>query len=274
VIEAGNLFIAQPPLFKVKKGKAERYLMSEREMEEFLLGNWVEKAGVKLPGKAQPLKEQALLEALKRGLEFRSLFGKFQRRGIPGPIIDGLLRRKFKATKRGVGDAEIETAVREVTAELPGWEVRLSGGDNGDAAMLHVTGPAPAVFSPDLLKSPDYAQLLEAHAEIAAMHKGPNTVIDANGKETEAPTLDRLLEIVMEQAKDGATLQRYKGLGEMNPEQLWETTMNPETRTLLKVTMEDAVGADEMFTVLMGDAVEPRRDFIEKNALDVVNLDV
>ncbi|HTK91908.1 MAG TPA: DNA topoisomerase (ATP-hydrolyzing) subunit B [Verrucomicrobiae bacterium] len=274
VIEAGNLFIAQPPLFKVKKGKAERYLMSEREMEEFLLGNWVEKAGLKVPGKAQPLKEQALLEALKRGLEFRSLFGKFQRRGIPRPIIDGLLRRKFKATKRGVGDAEIEAAVREVIAELPGWEVRLVGGDNGDAAMLHVTGPAPAVFSPDLLKSPDYAQLLEAHAEIAAMHKGPNTIIDGSGKETEAPTLERLLEVVMAQAKDGATLQRYKGLGEMNPEQLWETTMNPETRTLLKVTMEDAVGADEMFTVLMGDAVEPRRDFIEKNALDVVNLDV
>ena len=274
VIEAGNLFIAQPPLFKVKKGKAERYLMSEREMEEFLLSNWVEKASVKVPGKTAPLKEQPLLDALKRGLEFRSLFGKFGRRGIPGPIIDGLLRRKFKATKRGVGDAEIETAVREVVAELPGWEVRVAGGDNGDVAMLHVTGPQSAVFSPDLLKSPDYAQLLEAHGEIAALHKGPTTVIDGNGKETEAPTLERLLVIVMEQAKDGATLQRYKGLGEMNPEQLWETTMNPETRTLLKVTMEDAVGADEMFTVLMGDAVEPRRDFIEKNALDVINLDV
>jgi DNA gyrase subunit B len=150
VIEAGNLFIAQPPLFKVKKGKAERYLMSEREMEEFLLGNWVEKASVKVPGKTAPLKEQPLLDALKRGLEFRSLFGKFGRRGIPGPIIDGLLRRKFKATKRGVGDAEIETAVREVVAELPGWEVRVAGGDNGDVAMLHVTGPQSAVFSPDL----------------------------------------------------------------------------------------------------------------------------
>ena len=274
VIESGHLFIAQPPLFKVKKGKAERYLMSEREMEEFLLENWVEKAGVKVPGKTAPLKEQALLETLKRALEFRSLFGKFGRRGIPAAIIDGLLRRKFKGTKRGVGDTEIVAAVKEVVDELPGWEVRVVGGDNGDAAMLHVSGPHPAVFSPDLLKSPDYAQLLEAHAEIAALPKGPSTVIDAGGKETEVTTLDALLRLIMEQAKDGATLQRYKGLGEMNPEQLWETTMNPETRTLLKVTMEDAVGADEMFTVLMGDAVEPRREFIEKNALDVINLDV
>jgi DNA gyrase subunit B len=274
VIEAGHLFIAQPPLFKVKKGKAERYLMSEREMEEFLLENWVEKASLKVPGKTAPLKEQALLDTLKRALEFRSLFGKFGRRGIPAAIIDGLLRRKFKGTKRGVGDTEIVAAVREVVGELPGWEVRSVGGDNGDVTTLHVGGPHPAVFSPDLLKSPDYAQLLEAHGEIAALHKGPSVVIDGGGKETEVKTLPELLAVVMALAKDGATLQRYKGLGEMNPEQLWETTMNPETRTLLKVTMEDAVGADEMFTVLMGDAVEPRREFIEKNALDVINLDV
>ena len=99
-------------------------------------------------------------------------------------------------------------------------------------------------------------------------------MVDGGGKEAVVNSLDELVRAVMDFAKEGATLQRYKGLGEMNPEQLWETTMNPETRTLLKVTMEDAVGADEMFSVLMGDAVEPRREFIEKNALDVVNLDV
>jgi len=248
--------------------------MSEREMEECLLAQWVEKASVKVPGKATPLREEALLEALRRVLEFKALFGKFCRRGIPAPILDGLLRKKFRGTKRGVRDAEIVTAVEEVAAELPGWSIRGVLGENGDSALVQVTGPQTATFSVDLLKSPDYEQLFEGHAEIAALHKGPCVVVDGTGKEVTAKTLDELLGAVMDFAKDGATLQRYKGLGEMNPEQLWETTMNPETRTLLKVSMEDAVGADEMFTVLMGDAVEPRREFIEKNALDVVNLDI
>jgi len=274
VIEAGHLFIAQPPLFKVKQGRAEKYLMSEREMEEFLLAQWVEKASVKVPGKAAPLKEEALLEALRRVLEFRALFGKFCRRGIPAAVLDGLLRKRFKATKRGVRDEEIVTAVGEVAAELPGWTARPLAGENGDGTLVQITGPHPVTFSVDLLKSPDYGQLFECHAEIAALHKGPCVVVDASGKEATTKNIDELLRTVMESAKEGATLQRYKGLGEMNPEQLWATTMNPESRTLLKVTMEDAVGADEMFTVLMGDAVEPRREFIEKNALDVVNLDI
>ena len=274
VIEAGHLFIAQPPLFKVKQGRAEKYLMSEREMEEFLLAQWVEKASVKVPGKAMPLKEEALLEALRRVLEFRALFGKFCRRGIPAAVLDGLLRKKFKATKRGVRDEEIATAVGEVAAELPGWTARTLAGENGDSTLVQITGPHPGTFSVDLLKSPDYGQLFECHAEIAALHKGPCGVVDGSGKEVIAKSIDELLRAVMDFAKEGATLQRYKGLGEMNPEQLWETTMNPESRTLLKVTMEDAVGADEIFTVLMGDAVEPRREFIEKNALYVVNLDI
>ncbi|HZO41096.1 MAG TPA: DNA gyrase subunit B, partial [Methylomirabilota bacterium] len=139
VIESGYLFIAQPPLFKVKKGKAERYLMSEREMEEFLLANWVEKASVKVPGKAAPLKEDTLLETLKQVLEFRSFFGKFARRGIPAPVLDGLLARKFRATKRGVTDADIVAAVKAVVDELDGWGLREQGGDNGDAPRLHVT---------------------------------------------------------------------------------------------------------------------------------------
>jgi len=275
VIESGHLFIAQPPLFKVKKGRAERYLMSEREMEEFLLSQWVEKARLKIPGRAEPLKEESLLETLKRVLEFRSLFSKFCRRGIPAAVLDELLRRGFRPIKRGLGDAEIAQALSEAAAAAPGWSAHVPTNDNGDATTtLQLSGPYQTAFSTDLLKSPDYAHLADVHADIATLHAGVSTVVDGGGKEAEARTLDDLVRIVMDFAKEGVTLQRYKGLGEMNPDQLWETTMNPETRTLLKVSMEDAVGADEMFTVLMGDAVEPRREFIERNALDVVNLDV
>jgi DNA gyrase subunit B len=248
--------------------------MSEREMEEFLLAHWVEKASIKVPGKTAPLREAALLETLKHVLEFRGLFRKFARRGVPAPVLNGLLLRKFKGTKRGIRDAEIVAAVQEVVAELPGWSVREMPPENGDSTMIEIAGSNPAVFSVDFLKSPDYGQLFEGHAEIAALHKGPCVVVDGAGKEITTQSLDQMLNVIMESAKDGATLQRYKGLGEMNPEQLWETTMNPETRTLLKVSLDDAVGADEIFTVLMGDAVEPRREFIEKNALDVVNLDI
>jgi DNA gyrase subunit B len=229
---------------------------------------------VKVPGRAAPLREDTLLETLKRVLEFRGLFAKLTRRGVPGPVLDALLRRRFKATKRGIGDAEISAAVVQATGELDGWSARATGGDNGDATGIQITGPQPAAFSPDVLKSPDYGQLLECCEKIAGLHRGPCTISDGTGKEIVTRTLEEFVRVVMDSAKDGASVQRYKGLGEMNPEQLWETTMNPETRTLLKVTMEDAVGADEMFTVLMGDAVEPRREFIERNALDVVNLDI
>jgi DNA gyrase subunit B len=275
VIEAGHLFIAQPPLFKVKKGRVEKYLMSEREMEEFLLEHWAEKASLKVPGKSAPLREDTLVEALKGVFEFQHLFRKFVRRGVPAQIVDGLLQAKFRATKRGVGPGEIGAAIQEVAAHLAlrnfSVEVRE---ENGDGATVRITGDMPADISAETLKSPDYQALYELHEKIPALYKGPGLVVDGSGKEVTVRNREELVGTVMNFAKEGATLQRYKGLGEMNPEQLWETTMNPATRTLLKVTMEDAVGADEMFTMLMGDAVEPRREFIERNALDVINLDV
>ncbi|MBI1893028.1 MAG: DNA topoisomerase (ATP-hydrolyzing) subunit B [Candidatus Rokubacteria bacterium] len=276
VIETGYLYIAQPPLFKVKKGRAERYLMSEREMEEFLLANWVEKASLKVPGKSAPLREEALLETLKRALEFRHLFQKFVKRGVPPSVVDGLLRARFRATKRGVGPEEIAAAIQAVLAGLgsSNSSVQVRDGENGDAASVEISGDPPAQISIETLRSPDYQVLYELHEKIPPVHKGPCLVVDGGGKEVTVRTLDELVRTVFGFAKDGAAIQRYKGLGEMNPEQLWETTMNPESRTLLKVTMEDAVGADGVFTILMGDAVEPRREFIEKYALDAVNIDI
>src|SRR5262249_42869585 len=208
-------------------------------------------------------------------VDFRHLFRKVEKRGLPGRILEGFLKGKVGIHKRGITPErmgqEIQAAVG--TLGLSNVDVRVRENGGGDT-RYEVVGDVPAHVSMEMLKSPDYQNLYELYEKVAPFYRGPSTIIDANGKETTASGAEEVLRKVFDLAKDGATLQRYKGLGEMNPEQLWETTMNPETRTLLKVSMEDAVGADEMFTVLMGDAVEPRREFIEKNALDVVNLDV
>jgi DNA gyrase subunit B len=274
VIEAGHLFIAQPPLFKVKKGKVEKYLMNEREFEDFFLSAWVATAQVKVPGTRTPVTGDALLEMLRAISEYRGLFAKLARRGVPANVLAELLREKFRGNKRGVGHAEVAAAVIAAASAVNGHGIEARPGDNGDAQTMVVAGPPMVSFSTELFKSPDYVALLELWEKLAATAKGPTILLDDHGHETPVTSLDELWTLALDRSREGASFQRYKGLGEMNPEQLWETTMNPETRTFLKVTMEDAVGADEMFTVLMGDAVEPRRLFIEQHALDVANLDI
>jgi DNA gyrase subunit B len=274
VIEAGNLFIAQPPLFKVKKGKVEKYLTNEREFEDFFLGSWVATARVKVAGTKAPISGEPLLELLHAISEYRALFGKFVKRGVPAPILAELLRQKFRGNKRGVGHPEIAAAVQTAATAVNGHDVEVRPGDNGDPYAVVIAGTPPLSFSTELFRSQEYTTLLDQWEKVAAAAKGPTVILDEHDAEAPVNSLEALWRVALEKSRAGATFQRYKGLGEMNPEQLWETTMNPETRTLLKVTMEDAVGADEMFTVLMGDAVEPRREFIEKHALDVANLDI
>jgi DNA gyrase subunit B len=274
VIEAGHLFIAQPPLFKVKKGKVEKYLMSERELEDFFLSAWVATAKVKVPGTKAPVTGDTLMELLRGIGEYRALFAKLVRRGVPAAILAELLRQKFRGNKRGVSHADVAEAVKAAAAAVNGHNIEVRAGDNGDPHTVTIAGPPTLTFTTDLFKSPDYASLFEQWEKVAAAAKGPTVVIDEGETELPVKSLDELWRMALDKSRAGATFQRYKGLGEMNPEQLWETTMNPEVRTLLKVTMEDAVGADEIFTILMGDAVEPRREFIEKHALDAANLDI
>jgi DNA gyrase subunit B len=274
VIEAGHLFIAQPPLFKVKKGRVEKYLMSEREFEDFFLSTWVENASVNVPEGKAPVTGGPLHELLRAVAEYRGLFGKLTRRGVPAAIVHELLRRKFRGARRGVGHAEIGAAIVEAASAVDGYTIDVQPGDNGDGHRVTIAGPPTVSFTTDLFKSPDYGTLVDLWEKLAPAAKGPTTIVDEHGKETTVTGLDALWRTALDLSRAGASVQRYKGLGEMNPEQLWETTMNPESRTMLKVTMDDAVGADEMFTVLMGDAVEPRREFIEQHALDVANLDV
>jgi DNA gyrase subunit B len=273
VIEAGHLYIAQPPLFKVKKGKVEKYLMNEREFEDFFLTAWVATARVRV-GTRAPVTGDALLQLLRSIAEYRGLFGKLTKRGVPSDVLSELLRQKFRGNKRGVSHADIAAAVVAAAAAVDGHSVEARAADTGDAQTIVIAGPPTVSFSTELFRAPDYLALLDLWETLSAAAQGPTVIVDEQDRETPVTSLDQLWAVALEKSRQGATFQRYKGLGEMNPEQLWETTMNPETRTFLKVTMEDAVGADEMFTVLMGDAVEPRRLFIEQHALDVANLDI
>jgi DNA gyrase subunit B len=273
VIEAGYLYIAQPPLFKVKKGKVEKYLMSEREFEDFFLSTWVADAGVKVPGARAAITGDALRELLQAVAEVEALMAKLMKRGVPAPLLQELLRTKFRGTKRGIGHAEIGEAVVRAAAAVDGYDISVQPGEANEGHTVTIAGTPPVSFSTDLFKSPDYASLGDLWEKVAPAAKGPTSIIEGD-RETAVTTLEELHRVALDHAKAGATFQRYKGLGEMNADELADTTMKADSRTLLKVTMEDAVGADQMFTVLMGDAVEPRREFIEKYALDVANLDV
>src|SRR5438132_1305552 len=249
-------------------------ILNDREFEDFFLSSWVATAKLKVPGTKVPISGEALMELLRAVGEYRGLFGKSVKRGVPAAILAELLRQKFRGSKRGVSHADIGAAVKTAATAVNGHDVEVRPGDNGDPHTVVIAGSPPLTFSTELFRSADYTTLLEQWEKVAAVAKGPTVVLDEHDAETPVKSLDELWRVALDRSRAGASFQRYKGLGEMNPEQLWETTMNPETRTLLKVTMEDAVGADEMFTVLMGDAVEPRREFIEKHALDVANLDI
>src|SRR5712664_17107 len=156
VIEAGHLFIAQPPLFKVKKGKVEKYLMSDREFEEFFLTTWVEDAGVKVPGTKTPITGEPLRELLRAVSEVRTLVSKFTKRGVPGPVLNELLRTKFRGTKRGIGHAEIAEAIVRAAAAVDGYDVGVQAGEGNEGHTVTIAGPPPLSFSTDLSKSPDY----------------------------------------------------------------------------------------------------------------------
>jgi DNA gyrase subunit B len=287
LVENGYVYIAQPPLFKVKKGKKEEYIKDEGSMIHYLMRQATTDMKVTTGnGKSQMVIEGAqLARNLERMVDLRRYCEKATRR-LRGDahLLDtlltafggkkGVLREEGATLKRTFQDEDAMARVEGVL-DKAGYKTDLKEDEEHGLWEIETVTTSGATVAIDY----DFASHVEFQKAVELFTKledrlTPPFITGENGTSEEIATRDALLDRVLAAAKKDLSIQRYKGLGEMNPEQLWETTMNPETRTLLQVRIDDAVETDEIFTVLMGDQVEPRRKFIEDNALDVRNLDI
>ncbi len=280
LLEQGNLYIAQPPLYRVKVGKKAMYLPDEKQMTEFLVERAADKRKVTTKGSKTAITGKNLARRLEKLHRYRFFVDKLRRRDYWQELLELLCAsgiRYKKQFENGDGDlVKLEKALekrgygvtRNVDEEHGLNELVVSGGGESDAVSGKVT------INQEFIDSPEYRALFTLYQELEDFHQPP-FIVSSNGTvEKELHSKEELLSYLMKVAQKGLTLQRYKGLGAMNPEQLWETTMDPETRRLLQVTIEDPTEADRVFTTLMGDKVEPRREFIESHAHEVENLDI
>jgi DNA gyrase subunit B len=287
MIKRGHLYLAQPPLYKIKKGKQERYIKDDEALTDRLLELGLEGVQVFAAGHDTPLDDAALQRLIEVVRRFERRTENLERRGID--------RRLVEAAAIGAGldpeGLDIDEAVRDElerriraymescypdAAELDlawardrehsAWAASLTSYQQGLIKTL--------VLDRDFLASPDYQRFVEFGAAAAAAGSPPFRLVGGEREPESIPTARLLMTRILELGRKGLYIQRYKGRGEMNAEQLWETTMEPSARTLLLVQIDDDIEAQQTFSLLMGDAVEPRKEFIEQNALDVENLDI
>jgi len=277
VIENGYVYIAQPPLFRVKRGKSETYIKDERELDSYLIRRAVEARSVTVAGAPAPIAGADLEKLLHKTIARQKLLQVVERRGHPREIVEALVAAG--ADREYFGDKDkLESLARALTT--PTRTVAVQRDEEHNRYSLHVDDrsngyPRHHEIGVDFVTAGEYRTLLATSRELPSLRE---VVVSSTGDDAAADvrlkSLDDLVDYFIAAGKKGVAINRYKGLGEMNPEQLWETTMDPQARTLLQVRAEDHTEADQMFTTLMGDQVEPRRKFIEDNALDVKNLDV
>ena len=317
LVERGFLYIAQPPLYRIKKGKVERYLQNEKELSAFLAQQGVRDLTLAAPGIKENFESSRFAVLFGNATRFVEMMNRLERRRFDPRLVlalalEGVDRKMLKdRTRLGKKMENVGTYLTAVYPEIhpmnvelvedeehSGWAAVVSTRKNGSRWTTRV--------DPELITRPSYQEMLRLAkglkilgTEMILLSNGSSKdpEPDDEGKEPISETkktktkgkaktkpeetellrtrrIGELVQYVLERGRKGASVQRYKGLGEMNPEQLWETTMNPEKRALQKVTVEDVVEADDIFNTLMGDVVEPRREFIERNALNVRNLDV
>jgi DNA gyrase subunit B len=272
IVERGHLYIAQPPLYKVKRGKKELYLRNEAAMQNYLLEEGTEDTTLFLENGSKSYTGKQIIPILKQLVEFRTLLDKVVHKGVNEEVIRLCLRLRIPATLEDL--ESLHPHLDKLAEAAPGAESTIME-DGRVILRLGNLRYALDQHTLDILTSYEYGLLRESHKRVRDIFGDGKAVVSSEGKELFTTTVGLdLLAYFMNSAKKGLYIQRYKGLGEMNPEQLWETTMEPTNRTLLQVKIEDAVEADNVFTILMGDQVEPRREFIETNALNVSNLDI
>ncbi|WP_018153141.1 DNA topoisomerase (ATP-hydrolyzing) subunit B [Leeia oryzae] len=276
LVERGHIYIAQPPLYKVKQGKEERYLKDEQERKRFLLANCLKEARLYTSRDADPITGEALESIANDYLLAEAVIDR-QSRVIDQTVLHNLLHNiELKLDNEAnchATAAELEALVNDKEIKI---EAELDAVDNNWYLKItrHVHGNYNITYlGQDFVDSGDYQQLRKTSLVLAGLLK-EDAVIKRGDNEKKIATFADALEWLQAEASKGMSFQRYKGLGEMNPEQLWETTMDITVRRLLRVQIEDAMGADEIFTKLMGDDVEPRRAFIENNALRAGNIDI
>ena len=280
LVQRGHVYIAQPPLFRVKRGKQETYLHRERELNEFLLQQATEKIVVRCPRQQLEYSGQALIDQLRLLMDFEEIFRRLSPRLGGEQVLTELLEWLQHSAQQPDGSgyllADVEGAsklARRLRRKGVQAQVEVDAEHSSHAVMVAATQDSSICINQKLLASAEIQQIFDRYRQIAPL-TGTTVAIVKGTQVAELDSARKLLEYILTAGKKSVAVQRYKGLGEMNPEQLWETTMDPQTRSLLKVTIEDAVETDEVFTILMGHQVEPRRHFIENNALRVKNLDV
>lgn len=280
LLEGGYVYIAQPPLYKVKRGKKEEYIKDEKAMFRYLMR--MATGDAQISSNARPIEGRELSKALEQTTELKNFSERLARRVFNDSRLVGLLLEAFAGilTKHSVrlrkifGEQEMMAEIEGKLADA-GYHTELTADEEHSLWEIDITYPngQRLRINWNLGSYVEFQKAVELKKSLDTDFPGP-FILGENGKSETLGTREELLEKVMAMAKKDLTIQRYKGLGEMNPEQLWETTMDPDKRTMLQVRIEDAIETDGIFTVLMGDQVEPRRKFIEDNALDVKNLDV
>jgi DNA gyrase subunit B len=281
LVERGHVYIAQPPLYKVKKGKLERYIKDDRALHSFLLGLGLEDAKVYPEAGTEPMDPRLIEQLGQDYLSLQSIRDKLARYHVPaildivaqeppppsaGPPDEPELRSWFQAVQDRLNAAHPERPF-DVTLRPFG-----TSGYIGAVTTVIQGVEITDEYAADFLMSSEFRRVADLYRRLGRP-LGPEARVQLGGKSHAIASLRDGFEWLLREVRSGLHIQRYKGLGEMNPDQLRETTMDAGLRSLLGVRIEDAVAADEIFTTLMGDQVEPRREFIELNALSVGNLD-